>query len=82
MNAVDGHKVVVRLGKRIDNSRFMGEVVEIIGHKNDPGIDILSIVKKYNIETDFPDDVKEQLKNIPSEVSEEECKTGETYVMK
>ena len=58
MNAVDGHKVVVRLGKRIDNSRFMGEVVEIIGHKNDPGIDILSIVKKYNIETDFPDDVK------------------------
>ena len=69
MNAVDGHKVVVRLGKRIDNSRFMGEVVE-----NDPGIDILSIVKKYNIETDFPDDVKEQLKNIPSEVSEEECK--------
>ena len=73
MNAVDGHKVVVRLGKRIDNSRFMGEVVEIIGH-NDPGIDILSIVKKYNIETDFPDDVKEQLKNIPSEVSEEECK--------
>lgn len=74
MNAVDGHKVVVRLGKRIDNSRFMGEVVEIIGHKNDPGIDILSIVKKYNIEIDFPDDVKEQLKNIPSEVSEEECK--------
>ena len=74
MNAVDGHKVVVRLDKRIDNSRFMGEVVEIIGHKNDPGIDILSIVKKYNIETDFPDDVKEQLKNIPSEVSEEECK--------
>jgi hypothetical protein len=74
MNAVDGHKVVVRLGKRIDNSRFMGEVVEIIGHKNDPGIDILSIVKKYNIETDFPDDIKEQLKNIPSEVSEEECK--------
>lgn len=74
MNAVDGHKVVVRLGKRIDNSRFMGEVVEIIGHKNDPGIDILSIVKKYNIETDFPDDVNEQLKNIPSEVSEEECK--------
>ena len=74
MNAVDGHKVVVRLGKRIDNSRFMGEVVDIIGHKNDPGIDILSIVKKYNIETDFPDDIKEQLKNIPSEVSEEECK--------
>lgn len=53
MNAVDGHKVVVRLGKRIDNSRFMGEVVEIIGHKNDPGIDILSIVKSIILKQIF-----------------------------
>lgn len=74
LNAVDGHKVLVRLGKRIDNSRFKGEVVEIIGHKNDPGVDILSIVKKFNIETDFPDDVKEQVKGIPSEVSADEIK--------
>ena len=74
MNAVDGHKVVVRLGKRIDNHTFHGEVIEIIGHKNDPGIDILSIVKKYNIETDLPDDVKAELKDFPNEVTEEEIK--------
>ena len=74
LNAVDGHKVVVQLGKRIDNSRFRGEVVEIIGHKNDPGVDILSIVKKYNIETEFPDDVKEQLRSVPNHVSEDEIK--------
>lgn len=74
MNAVDGHKVVVRLGKRIDNHTFQGEVIEIIGHKNDPGIDILSIVKKYNIETDLPEDVKEELKDFPNEVTEEEIK--------
>ena len=75
MNAVDGHKVVVELGKRISNTKYEGNVVEIIGHKNDPGVDILSIVYKYNINTIFPDDVKEELKSIPMEVSEEECKT-------
>ncbi len=74
LNAVDGHKVVVKLGKRIDNNTFKGEVVEIIGHKNDPGVDILSIVKKFNIETELPDDVKEQLKTIPTEVTENDIK--------
>ena len=68
MNAVDGHKVVVELGKRINNYKYQGKVVEIIGHKNDPGVDILSIIYKYNINIDFPDDVKEQVKNMPMEV--------------
>ncbi len=68
LNAVDGHKVVVELGKKINNSKYEGKVVEIIGHKNDPGVDILSIVHKYNINVDFPEDVKEEVKNIPMEV--------------
>ena len=67
MHAVDGHKVVVSLLEKLDkHGRYSGEVIEILGHKNDPGVDILSIVRKYNIEVDFPDDVKEQLKLIPS----------------
>ena len=74
LNAVDGHKVVVELGKKINNHKYQGKVVEIIGHKNDPGIDILSIVYKYNINVDFPDDVKEQVSMMPMEVSEEELK--------
>ena len=74
MNAVDGHKVVVELGKKINNHKYQGKVVEIIGHKNDPGVDILSIVYKYNINTEFPDDVKEQVKEMPMEVLEEELK--------
>ena len=42
MNAVDGHKVVVVLTKKINNAgRYEGKVVNIIGHKNDPGVDIL-----------------------------------------
>ena len=74
MNAVDGHKVVVELDKKINNHKYQGKVVEIIGHKNDPGVDILSIVHKYNINTEFPDDVKEQVKQMPMEVSSEELR--------
>ena len=74
LNAVDGHKVVVELGKKINNHKYQGKVVEIIGHKNDPGVDILSIVYKYNINVDLPDDVKEQVSMMPMEVSEEELK--------
>lgn len=73
MNAVDGHKVVVELVKKLNkNTKYEGKVLEIIGHKHDPGVDILSIIYKYNINVEFPDDVKEEVKTIPMEVSEED----------
>lgn len=73
LNTVDGHKVVVELVKKMNNNlRYEGKVVEIIGHKNDPGVDILSIIYKYNINTVFPDDVKEEVANINMEVLPEE----------
>jgi len=73
LNAVDGHKVIVELGKKINNKgKYEGEVVEIIGHINDPGVDILSIVYKYNINVDFPDDVKSQVSEMAMEVREQE----------
>ena len=69
LNAVDGHKVVVELLKKLNNNlKYSGKVVEIIGHKNDPGVDILSIVYKYKINTEFPVDVKEEVKTLPMEV--------------
>lgn len=69
LNAVDGHKVVVELVKKLNNNlKYEGKVVEIIGHKNDPVVDILSIIYKYNINTTFPDDVKEEVANINMEV--------------
>ena len=75
LNAVDGHKVVVELGKKLNNNgRYEGKVVEIIGHVNDPGVDILSIIYKYNINTEFPDDVKEEVSKIPMEVYDVELK--------
>ena len=73
-NAVDGHKVVVELGKKIKDNRYNGEVVEIIGHVNDPGVDILSIIYKYNIDIDFSDETKKQVESIPMEVYESDLK--------
>lgn len=73
LNAVDGHKVVVELGRRLNkNTKYEGKVVDVIGHKHDPGVDILSIIYKYNINVDFPDDVKEEVAEMPMEVREED----------
>lgn len=69
MNAMKGHKVVVRItdwGSEDKNPQ--GEVVEIIGHIDDPETAILSIVKSFDIPMEFPEDVKEQVKNIPQKV--------------
>ncbi|MCI8668103.1 MAG: ribonuclease R [Lachnospiraceae bacterium] len=67
--AVTGHKVVVKIssygGK---NKKPEGVVKEIIGHINDPGTDILSIVKSLNIPMEFPDEVMKQAEQIPNEV--------------
>lgn len=50
------------------------EIVKIIGHKDDPGVDILSILLAYDIDPIFPDDVMLQTEQIPQEVSEESKK--------
>ncbi len=74
LNAVDGHKVVVQIIKRLSNSQAEGTIVKVIGHKNDPGVDILSIVYKYNIETEFPEAVREYVATMPNAVTEEDKK--------
>ena len=67
--AVEGHKVVVtplKDGKRI------GEITKIIGHKNDVGIDILSFVYEYNFRPEFPNEVMDELEDIPLFLDEKE----------
>ncbi len=71
--AVTGHKVVVKItdyGSKTKKPE--GIVTEIIGHINDPGTDIMSIVKAYDIPVDFPDKVLKQIETIPNEVSNED----------
>ena len=71
-DVVEGHKVVVELLNKVDNRNFSGQVTKIIGHVNDPGVDILSIAAKHNINDIFSEEVMHQVDNIPNEVLEEE----------
>lgn len=67
--AMTGHKVVVKISSYGDkNKKPEGVVKEIIGHINDPGTDILSVVKSLNIPLEFPDEVMKQVERIPNEV--------------
>ena len=69
--AVTGHKVVVRLtsygggGKKPE-----GEVVEILGHVNDPGTDVLSIAMSYELPIEFPEKVRNQAERVAKPVSD------------
>ena len=72
LGAVSGHKVVVRLLNKLDNTTYKGAIIKILGHQDDPGVDILSIAAKYEIDDVFPEDVEEELKNIPDHVLENE----------
>lgn len=69
--AVDGHKVVVELTfYGSDNAKPEGKIVEILGHVNDPGVDIMSIVKSYDLPVEFPEKVMNQAERVPEEVSD------------
>lgn len=73
MGAVTGHKVVVRItdfgGERHNPE---GIVTEIIGHVNDPGTDILSIIKAYGLPEEFPKEVMRQAALMPDMVDDRE----------
>ena len=71
---VSGHKVVIELLKRKDDKTYFGKLIRVLGHIDDPGVDILSIAAKYEIDPEWPEEVKEQLKTIPDSVLEEELK--------
>ena len=68
---VEGHKVLV---KPINGNKYVGEVVDVIGHKNDVGVDILSFVYEYGFHPKFPDDVLESIKDMPDVVLDSELK--------
>ena len=73
--AVPGHKVVVKVENKIEKSNYyQGKIIRILGHKDDPGVDILSIAARYQINDVFPEGVISELKSIPDEVSKSELK--------
>ena len=70
MGAVTGHKVVARIKEFGDaNHKPEGVVTEILGHVNDPGTDILSIVRAYGLPEEFPPEVMDEVEGGPDEVA-------------
>ena len=77
LGAIDGHKVLVEITKfpdSQDQGNPEGHVIQILGHKNDPGVDILSIIYQHGIDIDFPDEVLEQAEGIPDEINQDDTK--------
>ena len=71
MGAVTGHKVVVKITDFGDaDKKPEGVITEILGHINDPGTDIISIVKAYGLPEEFPEEVLKQVEKVPDSVSE------------
>lgn len=68
--AVTGHKVVVEIKNWSNEKRNPeGVITEILGHINDPGVDILSIIRQFELPTDFPSEVHKQIENIGLEIN-------------
>lgn len=71
--AVSGQKVVVKIVSYPEGrSAAEGEIVEILGHKNDPGVDILSIIRKHQLPEGFPDEVMAEAEAAPDSITDEE----------
>ncbi|MFB4169927.1 ribonuclease R [Virgibacillus sp. JSM 102003] len=71
--AVTGHKVIAHITKYPEGRKSAeGEIIQILGHKSDPGIDIISIIHKHGIKIDFPEEVLDQAANTPEEIDETE----------
>ena len=78
--AVDGHKVVVKITEWLDGRKNPdGEILEIIGHKDDPGVDVMSIVMGYDVSVDFTDKVYRQIEGIKEEVDLEDIKGRQDF---
>jgi len=80
MGAVTGHKVVAEITVYGDETKNPeGEIIEILGHINDPGVDILSIIREYDLPVDFPEDVYKQIENLEMEVLQKDREGREDF---
>lgn len=70
--AVVGHKVVVEI--KTFKPQIKGNIVKIIGHRNDPGIDVLSVVHAHDAHVEFPQEVYQQIEQIPDSIDPTDIK--------
>lgn len=80
MGAKSGEKVVAKITEWPEKRRNpAGEVIEIIGHRDEPGIDILSVIKKHELPLEFPKKVENYLEQIPEKVRKEDLEGREDF---
>ncbi|MFV0424925.1 MAG: ribonuclease R [Bacilli bacterium] len=72
--AVDGSKVIVSLGKKLKGNKYNGVIEKVIGHKNDPGIDILSAIYAHSIDIEFSEQTLEYIKGISEDITKDDLK--------
>lgn len=71
--AVEGSKVVASISDYGSQSKNpQGKVTEVLGHIDDPGVDIMSIIKAYDLPVEFSESVKKAINDIPDVVSEKD----------
>lgn len=78
--AVSGHKVVVEIisyGEERRNPE--GKIVEILGHVNDPGVDILSVIRRFDLAIEFPEKVYQEIEKQATEVLEKDKEGREDF---
>ncbi|NLI61027.1 MAG: ribonuclease R [Clostridiales bacterium] len=72
-NAETDYKVVVEILRWPDLRRNPeGRIIEILGHKDEAGTDVLSIIRQYNLPEEFPEEIIKVANKIPQKVSQED----------
>ena len=71
--AKNNQKVVVKITKFPQgNKSAEGEITEIIGGINEAGVDMLSLIKEYNLPYEFPDDVILEAKKVENKITKKD----------
>ena len=71
----NNQKVVVKIDKYADNkNKAEGTIVEVLGNINEAGIDMLALIKEYKLPNEFPQEVMDEVANIPEKITENDIK--------
>ena len=71
--ARNGHKVLVKITKYPNRGKKAeGKIIEVLGPPNQAGIDMLSLIKEYNLPAKFPEPVVEEAKRCGNKVDKKE----------
>ena len=74
--ARNNQKVVVKITKFAEKGRKAeGKIIEVLGNRDEAGIDMLSLVREYNLPYEFPEPVLKEAKSLDINITEKDIKT-------